>query len=152
MEYDDYKEGLRKTAEITEAELMKLFSKRTSLAQEIARIDKKIARIKKYLIGTIQMIEGTSKVQLPPNLAKILAKRDQAGLKEKCTEVLKAAYEPLTATEIIKELQDIGYSLEYKKPIAVISTTLKRLVGSQEIRSTKKDGKTAYKWIGSENK
>jgi predicted Zn-ribbon and HTH transcriptional regulator len=152
MKHDDYKEGLKKTAESTEAKLVELFSERTSLAKEITRIDKEIARVKKYLIGTIQMIEGTSNVQLPPNLAKILAKRDQAGLKEKCIEVLKAAYEPLTATEVIKELQDIGYSLEYKKPLAVVSTTLKRLVESQEVRPTKKDGKTAYKWIGSENK
>lgn len=146
MTDDSYKEDLKRTVESTESKLGKLLNERAVLAQEIARLDKEIARVKKYLIGTIQMIEDTSNAQLPPNLAKALVARDQAGLKEMCLEVLKAAYEPLTASEVIKELQDRGHPLIYKKPLPVISTTLKRLVDSGEAIPMKKDGKVAYEW------
>lgn len=147
MGRDSYKEDLKKTAESTEAKLAKLLSERNSHAQEIARLDKEIARTKKYLLGTFQMLQGTSKVQLPANLAKTLAERDQSGLKEVCLEILKAAYEALTVAEVIKELRDRGFPVdEYKKPIAVIKITLNRLVDSGEAITTIKDGKPAYEW------
>ena len=147
MRQDTFKEDLKKTAKSTEAKLAKLLSERASHAQEITRLDKEIARAKKYLLGTIQMIEGTSKVQLPSNLAQILVREDQAGLKEMCCEVLKAAYDALTPSEVIKELRDRGFPVdEYKKPLAVINITLKRLVKDKEAKEEIKDGKTVYKW------
>jgi hypothetical protein len=147
MRQDPFKEDLKKTAKSTEAKLAKLLSERASHAQEIARLDKEIARAKKYLLGTIQMIEGTSKVQLPANLAKSLAKQDQAGLKEMCLEILKAAYEALTPSEVIKELRDRGFPVdEYHKPLAVVKITLKRLVKDEQAKEEPKDGKAAYKW------
>jgi DNA-binding transcriptional MerR regulator len=148
MREDGFKQELKKTAENTEAKLAKLLSERASLSQQIARLDREIARIKKYLINTIQMIEGGSqKPKISRSLTNALAKRDQTGLKEMCLEVLKAAYGPLTVNEVIKELRERGFPVdEYKKPIAVVKITLSRLVDSREARPATKDGKAAFEW------
>lgn len=140
MGQDDYKDELRRIAQKTEVKLVGLLSKR-------AELDKEIARTKKFLINTLQMVEGTSNPEIAKKLAKAISEHKQSGLREMCLEVLQGAYEPLTATEIVKELTDRGFAMDikYKKPLAVISTTLKRLV-DKEIEQVKKEGKAAYRW------
>lgn len=140
MKDDGYKEELRKTAERTEAKLSRLLNERADL-------DKEIARVKKYLINTLRMIQGTHRPQLDKRQAKILSEQAQSGLKEVCLEVLQGAYEPLTATEIVTELKERGFPIDdYRKPLAVISTTLKRLVKDQKIIEEDKEGRNAYRW------
>ena len=65
--------------------------------------------------------------------------------------------------ELLKENRDVWYSAitvrrflrekefpvdDYKQPLAVIHTTLKRLQEQGEILSAESDGKTFYKWDG----
>lgn len=139
MKKDAYLEELRKIAEKTEAKLKGLLSER-------AELDKEIARTKKYLINTLQMIEGKSDPAIAKKLAATISKRGKAGLRDMCLEVLEGAYEPLTATDIVKELTDRGFAIDkYRKPLSVVSTTLKRLVLDKKAELVQKDGKAAYR-------
>jgi hypothetical protein len=125
------KEQVKQLTADAEARLAELLDMRADL-------DVEIVRLRQVLKGLHPVLEDNYKAG---------SRREKPGIKQMCFKILQTAYEPLTATEIVKELKERGFPIDdYTKPLAVVSTTLKRMVANGEALPTSKDGKAAYKW------
>ena len=71
---------------------------------------------------------------------------ESVGLKEACIQVLKNATEALTVPEIKAHLhaQGVHMSTSYKNPLAVLHTTLNRLVVSGDAKKLDDKGKIKF--------
>jgi hypothetical protein len=131
------KEEATRLAQQAETDLMELLSQR-------AELDEKIIRLRQFLKGLQPILGADYKSKLGQRSTKSSVE-EESGLKETCLEILQTAYEPLTATQIVNELRERGFSIDkYSNPLAVVSTTLKRLVKNKEAYKKDIDGKTAY--------
>jgi hypothetical protein len=95
----------------------------------------------------IKLVEG-SITALTPLCADEEGTEQSLGLKEACVQVLKANAEAFTVPEIRAHLhaQGVQMSSSYKNPLAVLHTTLNRMVLSGDAqKSEDKDGKVRFR-------
>lgn len=109
------------------------------LLERQAELEILIARKRKDIASLAQLANDNDSVNF------ILK---DVGLTDACREVLKAATEPLTPSEVAVQLELMGYDTSgYKNLLASLYTTLKRMTISLEAEETEKDGKKAFGFI-----
>lgn len=103
---------------------------------------------KKLIEQRIQMVQGTITALSP--LCADEEGAESRGLKDACLHVLKASYEPLSVPDIKGHLLAQGVQMSgYKNPLAVLHTTLNRMVGSGDAQKIDdKAGKVRFRRIG----
>jgi len=78
---------------------------------------------------------------------KLISAIKETGLTDAIRTVLKAAERHLTAPEIRKRLEQIGYDVsDYQNFLATLYLTLQRLEKQGEVHSAKFEGKNVYAW------
>ncbi len=124
MSVDDYKTALQAASRELEA-----------LTAERARIDQRIAQLSQTVGGLMRLCGYEPTVPL--------------GLTDACRLVLRGVGHPLTVTEMRAQLTAMGLDLtRYENDLAVIHTTLKRLVQNGEVRFMARTfGKPCYQWM-----
>ena len=130
-------DSYNKALEDAQAELVELTNQR-------ADIDRRIARLKAF-IAAARNVNPASFTEAVQNWLNDFVV--PASLKDACVQVLHAAYKALTSSEVVYELRELGFDIDsYSNPVAVVTTTLKRLVESSEaLEEDRPDGKKAYK-------
>jgi hypothetical protein len=129
MTNDTYEHGF----EAAKAELIELSNQR-------AAIDRRISRLKLYLSAAEGVMDKPA--------GSIQTAFAAEGLKENCLDILRAAYKSLTPAEVVYELREYGVDIDrYSNPVAVVTTTLKRLLDSGEVVEEEllPSGKKAYR-------
>ena len=132
MKADDY----RKTLNGIRAELEEFYGREAELEQN--------------LIEVREHIEGL--VDASKSLARIVGEEQEEafiGITEATRKILRAGRHRVWAPKTVRtRLRKKEFPLEkYKNPLAVVHTTLRRLEKQGEIRTTKKNGKTFYRWV-----
>jgi len=117
------------------------------LLEKRAALDKKIAKLL-LEIGSLARLTGgwDSIAQLISNTKK--ATVQELGLKASCREVLLAADDPLTPSEVVQRIEELGLRRTDASLLASIHTTLRRMAqqGQAEEMGTKA-GRKAYKLV-----
>jgi hypothetical protein len=142
---DELIEDAKKLYENAKTELIELTKTLAELEQTRAKAEQRIAQLRKLMIGLEPMLAGEDVIGFIDSAFPDL------GLKGMIVGVLGAASKSLTPSEIVYELRELfRYDIDkYSNPIAVVTTTLKRMIESGEAgEETRPDGKTAYKLIG----
>ena len=135
----DIDQETRRLRSEAQAELEELTRQDTQLQRRIARLEQFISKLSLSIDAPlVDANEATKHL------------RRSYGLTGMCLLALKASYKPLTPSEVVGRLKEMGFNIErYESPIAVVTTTLKRLIKKDEVIETKKDGKKAYYYTGS---
>lgn len=116
-------------------------AKLAGLITEREELDRQIARLKQYIVSVEPFVAEQRDIERVTNRLY----PPDAGLKAMCLEALTAAYVPLTPAEIVARFKEMQFDIDkYSNPLAVVTTTLKRLVESGEAEEVEKDGKKAY--------
>ena len=115
------------------------------LAQQ-EKIEDRIFDLRKTLnsLSNLCRQEGTEPRDLNPSFGR-LEQIIEGSLTDDIVAVLNASDEPLTTTEIRKELDELGESLaDHKNPLASINAVLARLVESGRAKPASKEGRNAW--------
>ena len=77
---------------------------------------------------------------------------ESIGITDAIRKILRDGSDHIWKPTVVRfRLKSEGFLIEkYQNPLAVIHTTLKRLEEQGEVETTKKDGKTFYKWVDPE--
>jgi phosphoenolpyruvate carboxylase len=119
---------------------------RKKLEREIQareEIETRIARLKRMIAGMATYVEGTTKTQPLPGIAKL-------SLKDEIRTALRAIGKPATIADIRTVLKELNYtSIEgHKNPAASAVNILKRLIDDGEVKyGEPRDGKKTYVWV-----
>lgn len=118
-----------------------------SLLKEQDRIEERILSLRKTMNALAILIsqrEGKDK-NFADSAAAWLRRETDTSITRDIERVVNASAQPLTASEIRRELQELGGSLaEHSNPLATIYAIVGRLVEAQRIKETVKDGRKAW--------
>ena len=113
--------------------------------EELAKLTDQQNQIERKIAAVKQTIAGLSTM-----LNKELDEEDILGVTDAIRNVLMRNPGTGFAPKGVKtNLIENGFPIkQYRSPIAIIHTVLKRLVKSGEVRRFTKDGRTFYGWVG----
>ncbi|HLK32857.1 MAG TPA: hypothetical protein VKT29_07180 [Terriglobales bacterium] len=120
------------------------------LLQQRADIMKRIGTVKQTIIGLANLFGDDILDDELLNLVDRKANGRQPGFTRACRMVLIEAKLPLTAREVVLQMQQKfpGVLVNHKDPLASVTTVLNRLVAYGEARAaTNQNGKRAWEWI-----
>jgi len=123
-------------------------TKIAELENERAELDREIARRRQFLLNLGRMLgkEGPS-----PSKGKYQG----AGMKAACALVLKAAYEPLTPTDVHERLKEAQFAFAKRaNPVSIVGITLRRMAQAGEVINHGSERRPSYVWkwpAGTEN-
>lgn len=151
MSNDDY----RKALDTASKELQKLLRQKDEIEKRIAKLRQTVASLaalskddseeddKVYIPGALDKAAGYAVATIA---AGIVGRT--IGFTDAVREVLKASGERMTPPEVKDGLLRMGVNLDakYSNPLAVIHTTLGRLVDNGEVIIVPKGGKRAFRW------
>jgi hypothetical protein len=113
------------------------------------QLDKEIARLRVAIVGLERVVMGESPEQKREDLQSLLRLGTKGGLKDMVIEVLRGADGPLTATEVVRGLDELRFDFgENVSKLGVVTVTLARLAKSGEAETIGIKGKKAYRWRG----
>jgi len=116
----------------------------SSMLQEFEDLQTKIAKQKRRIAALAELCEGSDTTGAPVQI-------DMGGLTDACRTVLRAYYkEWLSIGAIQQALIKFGFPiLEYKAPMASLTTTVNRLVEAGEVEPIRvSGGSREFKWAG----
>jgi hypothetical protein len=110
------------------------------LERESAELDREIARKRQFLLSLGRMLGKDGPVRSK-------GKYQGQGLTPACALVLKAAYEPLSPTDVYERLKDAQFRFAKRaSPVSTIGITLKRLADSGKALRQGSDRRPLYTW------
>ena len=121
-----------------------------SLLQQRADIMKRIGTVKQTIIGLANLFGDEV---LDDELLTLVDRKPngrQPGFTRGCRTVLIESQAPLTAREVVAQMQErfAGVLVNHKDPLASVTTVLNRLVAYGEARSVvNASGKRVWEWV-----
>jgi hypothetical protein len=120
------------------------------LLRQRAEIMKRIGTVKQTIIGLANLFGDDVLDDELLNLVDRKGSGRQPGFTRACRMVLIESKRPLTAREVVTEMQErfAGVLVNHKDPLASVTTVLNRLVAYGEAQSaSNQTGKRAWEWI-----
>jgi chorismate mutase len=120
------------------------------LLQQRADIMRRIGTVKQTIIGLANLFGDELLDDELLNLVDRKASGRQPGFTRACRMVLIESKAPLTAREVVAEMQEkfAGVLVNHKDPLASVTTVLNRLVAYGEAHSTANgSGKRVWEWV-----
>ena len=121
-----------------------------ALLQQRADLMKRIGTVKQTIIGLANLFGDDV---LDDELLTLVDRKPngrQPGFTRACRTVLIETRAPLTAREVVAQMQQrfAGVLVNHKDPLASVTTVLNRLVAYGEARSTaNQSGKRVWEWV-----
>ena len=120
------------------------------LLQQRAEIMKRIGTVKQTIIGLANLFGDEVLDDELLNLVDRKTSGRQPGFTRACRMVLIESKRPLSAREVVTEMQErfAGVLVNHKDPLASVTTVLNRLVAYGEAQSTpNRNGKRVWEWV-----
>ena len=132
---DNVKHSYMQTFDDAQAELESIFAEESRMEERREKLERRKDRL----------------IQIAKAISQFLGEdfKQQTGITNVIREVLNDADEDgLTPADVRNRLHKTDFEINaYSNPLAVVHTTLKRLVKQGELKSKRINGKTRYYWV-----
>jgi hypothetical protein len=135
---------IKSALEVAAAEYSRLMGKRYKVEQELAEIDRDVARLSFKVVSLATLCD-----EIPKDIAVVETLKDvsKTGLTEAIRIVLRASGEWMTAMQIRDQILKLGVGLsKHKNPLASIYTILHRLDKEVEMATAESTSKIMAKY------
>ena len=131
-----------------------LYEAKQDLAGHLVKrqeLDQKIARLQAVVTDLQNLCAEQDRKNFQKGIDRVIKADLKVGITESARVILQENFFPMTANEVKEKIEARKLNLaRYSNALAVIHTTLKRLVQGGEVRIVpRENGKKAYQWITS---